>query len=353
MNRRWSDTKTADGDVLVAPHRRDLTSEELRARALGPLTRMISAMCDWGPDGGGRVGDVRFGILDVSVSEDLTFYVQFLTEPGEPVLVEAVSGALHPPIRAFLTPDRRRALTALGYRVGGGARNFQKEWRVTGPAAARGLAGELLGILFETYGYRGRQALRAHRQSDARTEPGAVFSTVTLSDARKMVEAAGLAPAPADLPHAPAHVRRRAAARMLFVQQPYAFYVEMCAPDRHCRGRFLGVGLRAAFAGTAHVPDARLIDIGGALPFVRLYRDAERDVLVCLDLPLRGATAEYFQESLQRWLWVLMKVSTSLAGLGQGRRRQARAIPPEDADDGPDPGAPLDAPAKQAKMLIH
>jgi hypothetical protein len=354
MATTWTDTTADDGDVLIAPGRRNVTLDEVRDRALQPLARMIASMCDWGAAGAdGRIGDVRFLAANFALSDNLGFYVQILTEPGEPVLAEAVSGALHQPIRAFMTPTRRKALASLGYRVGGGARNFQKEWRVTDPAAASGLAAELLGILFEVYGYRGRQPLRVSRHSDARSHTGAVLSAVTVDDVRKMAAGVGITAAPFVPAGIPARDRRSGAARLLRVSEPFSFYLEMCAPTRRCKGWFHGVGFRAGFGGTSRVPDARLVEIAGQVPFARLHRDSDGDVLLFWDLALTGATQEYFTGALKEWLWLWMKVSTLLEQSTPARGRPNRKPARAEAADEPGLDEEIEPPARPTKMILH
>jgi len=72
--------------------------------------------------------------------------VQIWTEPGEPVLIEACSGAWNPTARPYVKAPQRAALRKLGYRVGGQARNYQKYWTLSPLADARALADELLSI---------------------------------------------------------------------------------------------------------------------------------------------------------------------------------------------------------------
>ena len=353
MATRWVETEKNAPDELVAAGRRNLTLDEVRKLALRPLMRMIESMCDWGDGGAGqRVGESRFLIVDFHRSSQLGFYVQLYTEPADLVLAEAVSGALHKPIKAFMTAERRQALASLGYKTGGAAKNFQKEFNPKAPAAVRALADEVLALLFNVYGYRGRQPLRVFRHSDSWVRPASVFDHVTLDDVRKMAASAGVTVGPVDPKRIDPRDRKHALTHMLRVEQPFGFFLEMCAPDDRCKDWFQGVGFRAGFAGTAHVPDARIVEIAGSVPFVRLHRDAEGDVLVFWDMALKDTTEAYFKDALQTWFWLWMKVSTMLDG-EPGTKRGRRRTPKAGDEDVPDFDLDLEPRAKAQKPLVH
>ncbi len=310
----WKNTKGSRGEVLCRAGRKDLTLAELRVQMLPPLARMVAAMCDWGPNSAnGSLGDVRYMILDFAATARRVFYVQILTEPGDPVFAEAVSGARSAPVRAFMTPARRSALTGFGFRVGGKARNFQKIVDVPGPAAARNLADELLRILFEVYEYRGRQSLRVQRKSYSRCAAGRILESITIDDVRKMTAAAGLQVRPVDPADYPAGKERRQAERVLRVEKPFGFLIQMCAPTDGTEASFGGVCFLAAFGGTPHVTDALLVEITRQTPFARFHRDEDGDVVMRYELLVAGATEDYYRSNLRMWLQVWLEASKQLA----------------------------------------
>lgn len=296
--------KAADNEVLCGAGRRDLTIEAFRERTLGPLSRMVTAMCDWGPGRGhGRVGDVRFLILDFTARAGLAFYVQILSEPGEPVLAEAASGAWqNRRCRAYMTPARRAIMRRLGYRVGGQARNFRKHWHVPDRAAARSLAEELLRLLHEVYGYRGRQPLLVTRASDARSEPTQAFLGVGVDDVRKMTAAAGVSVRAMEVPAGATRATRKEVARMLTVDAPFPFMITLCGTSAHAAHLFEGVRFQTAVDGTGHVADSRIVAAAAGSPFVRLYRDGDGDVVLSWELVLVGASEQHYRLGLQRWV---------------------------------------------------
>jgi hypothetical protein len=129
--------------------------------------------------------------------------VQFWTEPDERVLVEVCSGALTPPARKYVRGSQRAALRSLGYEVGGQARNFQKQWTVRSPRDVRGLARELVDILVDVFGYRGRQPLAMKYCAEGRSHEGRVFEGLVVDDVKRMLAIAGMtahAPGPRPRP---------------------------------------------------------------------------------------------------------------------------------------------------------
>jgi len=83
----------ARGTRAGARATRRLTPDETRALAIdrvlrsSPDVRVGEPFEDW------DVGDYRFLVLDFSPKKNVGLYVQIWTEPGEPVLIEACSGA--------------------------------------------------------------------------------------------------------------------------------------------------------------------------------------------------------------------------------------------------------------------
>ena len=119
-----------DGKVrheLVPAGGPKLTSAGARALAIDQVAAMVSRTCEWGePIRDWDVGDHRFLVLEFWPRKGACLYVQIWTEPLEPVLVEACSGAWNPAARPYVRGPQRAALRTLGYAPGGRARNYQK-----------------------------------------------------------------------------------------------------------------------------------------------------------------------------------------------------------------------------------
>ena len=169
---------------LVGPsagHR--LTPEAARALAEDRVAAVVARTCEWGRlEFDWNVGDYRFLVLSFSLKGKAEFYVQIWTEPEGPVLIEACSGAWNPGARPFIGAPQRAALRKLGYKVAGRARNYQKEWTLSPVADARALAGELVTILVDVFGYRARGSLEMTYCSESRAVVGQVFPAVAKDD---------------------------------------------------------------------------------------------------------------------------------------------------------------------------
>ena len=179
--------------VLVEPTRRKLSPDETRAAAIPAVEAAVSEVCRWGALGEDwTVGDYRFLIFEFWPAKGDCLYVQLWTEPDEPVVVEACSGAWAPPARKYIRAPQRTALRALGYEVGGRARNFEKQRTVTSPRDARALARELVDILVDVFGYRGRQPLVMKYCAGGRSHREPVFDGLVIEDMTRMLAIAGI-----------------------------------------------------------------------------------------------------------------------------------------------------------------
>jgi hypothetical protein len=186
-------TTGVERSTLVAATRRTLTADETRARIIHAVEAVVSRTCRWGtPVDDWAVGDHRFLILDFCPAKGAGLYVQLWTEPDEPVLVEVCSGAWTPPARKYVRGPQRAALRSLGCEVGGQARNFQKQWTVRNPRDVRALARELVDILVDVFGYRGRQPLAMNYCAEGRSREGQVFEGLVVDDVKRMLAMAGL-----------------------------------------------------------------------------------------------------------------------------------------------------------------
>ena len=324
----WTETAEPEGEPLLRGTDRDVAPDEIRRRVLPRLAAGISAMCTWGRLGRDCIpGDVRFMVIEFSVSPNIGFYVQILTEPDEVVLAEAVSPAWHPELHGRIGPPQRRALRALGYRVGGAARNFQKEWTVGSPREARALANGLLDILIDVFGYRGRQPLIVHRHSDTRCSTDKVYLGMGAGDVRKILRAMGCEVALLDRGRLPAGMPRDLPARTVIVERPIPFSVVL--EPRVARGS--DACQLAAFSseleGTEAVSDAAAVAASRFVRLGRLARNPDGNLALLLDLPLVGITMEGFVRSVRGWFDVrraTLRMLQSARGSSGGHRAPAR-----------------------------
>ena len=138
-------------EVILAPGTTPLASlEELTEACLPTLTARLWATCCWPATmaGGWKIGDHNFLIAEVRPDPETCLYVQFWSEPHEPVDAEVCSGEWNPGAVKYVRQPQRDGLTALGYTVGGRAHNFRKELQIRdvgrGGDGGPGGAGHLL-----------------------------------------------------------------------------------------------------------------------------------------------------------------------------------------------------------------
>lgn len=180
-------------EAIVHPGGRALSPARLEARCLGALSRLVETACTWEPPDSGswKVGDFNILVVETEMAPGLPVFLQFWSEPMEPVLCEVSSGWLNKPVRRLISGVGRAALAARGYTVGGNARNYQREMDVRKAEDARELAREVLAILTEVFGYRGHTPLRAEIQLGERAGRDIVHHSLTSEDVLKLLSGMG------------------------------------------------------------------------------------------------------------------------------------------------------------------
>ena len=175
----------AEREVILHPRKKPLASlEELTEACLPTLTARLWATCCWSAtmDGAWKIGDHNFLIAEVRPDPETCLYVQFWSEPHEPVCAEVCSGEWNPGAVKYVRQQQRDRIAALGYTVGGQAGNFQKELQIETSAEAETAAREVLGIFFEVFGYRGQWPLELKMHQGERAAHRPVYSSVTPAD---------------------------------------------------------------------------------------------------------------------------------------------------------------------------
>jgi hypothetical protein len=118
-------------------------------------------------------------------------YLQFWSEPGESVDWEVSSGNWHEPTKAYMQGDRSKRVKAAGFRIGGQARNFQREVDVESALDVRLLVTAVLDVLYDALGYRGRQPLEVQAVADTRAPRQPVYASISQADLVTILERAG------------------------------------------------------------------------------------------------------------------------------------------------------------------
>jgi hypothetical protein len=312
----------------------------------------VSEVCRWGAFGENwTIGDYRFVIFEFWPAKGDCLYVQLWTEPGEPVVVEVCSGAWTPPARKYIRAPQRAALRALGYEIGGRARNFEKPRTVASPLDARALARELVGILVDVFGYRGRQPLVMKYSAGGRTHQEAVFEGLVISDVKRILELAGMTaipleprpqPAPASESDSPAATKRselRSHAaiprelqrRLLKVEKPFTFIIEMLLKSKPVPATYNGIRLLSVLDDGAGLSDADIVTLNNLMPCGRIERDPLGQVVFALELWLRGITIGWFVSMMESWRGLRMQAATLVERAH--RARCANGVPGTEVDE--------------------
>jgi hypothetical protein len=364
LARRLCPRKT-DGQVeheLVPRAARRLTPDETRALASDRVAAAVARTCQWGePFEDWDVGDYRFLVLDFSPKKDVGLYVQIWTEPGEPVLVEACSGAWNPSARPYVKAPQRAALRKLGYSVGGRARNYQKYWTLSPPADARALADELLSILVEVFGYRGQRPLDMTYSSEGRTEPGRVFPALAVDDVKRMLGMARCQVADAE-PVGP--VSPSVKHRLIHVAAPFPFVVEMRGQAKKTPATYEAMRLVTPLPAGRGLPPELLEQMVRECPFGRVFRDEEGDLLFVADLVVSGTTVRWFLTTIRVWAHMRQRavemLRLALAPPAAGTRSGSGEAGGGDGDecdtDDDGEGAPGDDEPREgrgARIVVH
>lgn len=308
-------------EVIVEPRTKPFSSlGELRDACLPTLTARLWATCRWSATmtGAWKIGDHNFLIAEVCPDPETSLYVQFWSEPHEPVEAEVCSGEWNPGAVKYVREQERDGLRALGYTEGGRAHNFRKELQIRTSAEAETVAREVLDIFFEVFGYRGQWALELkwHRGERAEHEP--VYSSVRPEDFAKLAAHLGF--------EVEAHGRREPVVHLRHGNRPFVASL---------RGR-LGDGclysivvLEAALTSPGALDDTSVERMNDTVRFARVSRAGEQGLV--LSMPLRldgGVTVGWLANALQHWLaaWRgcerLLKGRRTVKAL-QARRRRA------------------------------
>ena len=142
-------------------------------------------------DEGWQIGDYRFMVLSVRPAKGVELYVQFWSEPLEPVLWEVSSGRANPPADAVMAGESSAYVRRLGFRIGGRARNFRCEVSMANRRDVNRVAADVVDILYDAFGYRGRPPIHVRLAYEGRAETKPVYDALTPQDLCKVLTALG------------------------------------------------------------------------------------------------------------------------------------------------------------------
>jgi len=174
--------------VILKASRKRLDRRALHV-TLEPIVRSwIRAACTWDS---GAIGDHRFLIFSIDVAPETQVYVQFWSEPLEPVLWEVSSGRWNPPADEWLAGDRSKRIEALGFVIGGKAENFQRTVSIDSAADIADVAKTVVKIFYDGFDYRGTLPIRVHLAHDGRAQVQATYESFTPEDISKVFAGLG------------------------------------------------------------------------------------------------------------------------------------------------------------------
>lgn len=174
--------------IVFAGSRKRMTRRDLHV-VLEPIFRSwIRAACSWDSL---AIGDYRFLIFEIEVAPETLLYVQFWSEPLEPVVWEVSSGRWNPPADEWLAGERASRIEAQGFAIGGNAENYHRTVDITTPADAAAVAKQVARIFYEGFDYRGAQSITARLVHEGRSEMKATYDALTPEDMAKIFSALG------------------------------------------------------------------------------------------------------------------------------------------------------------------
>ena len=172
------------------PGKAPLTKNDLTTGIAWTIADLVAATCLW-KDEGWQIGDYRFMVLSVHPAKGVELYVQFWSEPLEPVLWEVSSGRANPPADQVMAGEPSAYVRRLGFRLAGQARNFRREVAMATRRDATRVAAEVVDILYDAFGYRGRPPIHVRLGYEGRSEVKPVYDAFTPQDLCKVLARLG------------------------------------------------------------------------------------------------------------------------------------------------------------------
>jgi len=165
-----------------------LTREELHARVEAPIRDCLAAVCLWGD--GWQIGDYRSLVISVDLGGGVVMFARFRSEPQAPVRWEMSSGHWSPEATAFVRRGPGAWISARGFVLEPHG-NYAKRIDVPDDAAVASLAREVVDLLYDAFGYRGRRRLEARIECGSRAVQAWVYNALTPDDLVRILNAAG------------------------------------------------------------------------------------------------------------------------------------------------------------------
>jgi hypothetical protein len=268
--------------------------EELMDACLPLLTARLWATACWvGPMGGAwKVGDFNYLVVSAEPDADTSLYVQFWSEPPGDACAEVCSGQRNAGAVRYVRQRQRKQVEALGYRVGGNARNLEKLVRIRSADETEVAAREALGIFFDVFGYRGQWPLEMEWHQGGRADHRPVHSSLTTEDLGLLVQHMGFEVIRTDEKGPTLWLRD---GRRVFLAT-----LHRRVPDS---ALYAAVLLETLVRSPRDIDEATLQRIGDALAFARVVRQEPRTLALSMPVSFTGGVSiEWIAAAFQQWL---------------------------------------------------
>jgi hypothetical protein len=276
----------------------------------------LAQVCAWPEEARGQgwvPGDYSFYVLEFEPTPGVKLSVQFWSEPGDKLLMEACVTGAGPAAGAYATAAVREALAARGFEAGDESGHFQKRLDAPDPAGVLGLAREALAVLTECLGYDGRRTLGylfclGRRDADLDTTPArarATLRSVTLGDLESLLATAGHSLQPLK---EPAH-------GFLASDGGVAYSAVLISPRADKPGHFGGIQFSAFAPAPESLSLAVVSRLALELPCARLGIDSDGDLALMQTVVVDGGVTRehlalqfgFWQQNLERVKQALMR----------------------------------------------
>lgn len=302
---RWPTKRPVDvSRVLVSASKEPLEREALIRKAVRPLRVALEATCLWSEDGRDwQIGDFNFLVVEFSAAPGVPLFVQWWSEPLEPVAAEICAGKWTPAARPFITPAVRRRVRALGYVMTPASPNYRKSVQIASAEDAERVAREAIEFFHDAWGWRGTAPLRARIGRDRRSRTEFVHDSLTPEDVAKTFAVLGL----------PSEVRKGEDGRPFLLVRgdwPAVVHLPWQVPDQN-----LFAALHFETTERSPLPPspglANLINDG--LLFGKTHVDDDGELAVTMDVRVDGGvTATWLQRCVEQWGQVRREVRERL-----------------------------------------
>ena len=174
---RAIDRDAAIEGVIFQPQPAALSLDDLRARLgpvvqrwLGPVVRRDSAA---------EPGRFRYVAFIFEPARNVRVFVQFWSEPLQPVCWQVSSGRTDRPTQRWLGADRWERIRTFGFEIGGDAENFETHVCIGSTSDLNRVALTVVDLLFSALDYHGQQPLMVELGAGQHAPAPQVFDSLT------------------------------------------------------------------------------------------------------------------------------------------------------------------------------